>query len=244
MANGLDNIRFKASRLSDQIKDTLKKAIEESTFKVGDTLPSVQMLAEHFKVSTVTVREALRGLEEEDLIETKKGASGGIYVTQPTVDRVRDSVLHALNFGALSPRELNEFRQFTEPGIAELATIRRTEKDIELMRANLDYCERAIKQEGRIELGKHLEFHRLLANACNNRLISSFMEAVTKVHEDIFSQLDLSLKVGIQDLEYNRKFIECLVNRDRARIRRLMTSHFDIFEEDFKGLLKSYPKYS
>ena len=69
MANGLDNIRFKASRLSDQIKDTLKKAIEESTFKVGDTLPSVQMLAEHFKVSTVTVREALRGLEEEDLIE-------------------------------------------------------------------------------------------------------------------------------------------------------------------------------
>jgi GntR family transcriptional repressor for pyruvate dehydrogenase complex len=236
MANGIDNIQFKAARLSDQIKDTLKKAIEENTFKVGDTLPTVQKLADHFKVSKVTVREALRGLEEEDLIETKKGASGGIYVTQPTVDRVRDSVLHALNFGALSPRELTEFRQFTEPGIAELATIRRTEADIQLMKANLAYCEKVIKQEGRTPLGKQLEFHRLLANACHNRLISSFMEAVTKVHEDIFSRLTLNLEVGIQDLEYNRKFIECLISRDRVRIRKLMISHFDIFEKDLKSV--------
>lgn len=236
MTNSLDSIQFKATRLSDQIKDSLKKAIEKNTFKVGDTLPTVQTLAEHFKVSTVTVREALRGLEEEDLIETRKGASGGIYVTQPSVDRVRDSVLHALNFGALSPRELTEFRQFTEPGIAELATIRRTDEDLALMRANLDYCENAIKQGMRPELGKHLEFHRLLANACHNRLISSFMEAVTQVHEDIFSQLTLNPDVGLKDLEYNRKFIECLESRDRARIRKLMISHFDIFEVDFKGV--------
>ena len=175
-----------------------------------------------------------------DLIKTKRGASGGIYVTQPTLDRVRDSVLHAWNFGGLSPAELTEFRQFTEPGIAELAAMRRTDEDIEALRANLDYCEKAIKDEGRIELSKHLEFHRLLANACHNRLISSFMEAVTKVHEEIFQQLPLNLEVGIEDLEYNKEFIECLVHRDKDRIRKLMRAHFDIFREHFEGITDTH----
>lgn len=236
MPNGLNEVQFKAARLSDQVRDALKKGIEEGTFKVGDMLPTVEMIAAHFQVSKVTVREALRGLEGEDLIKTKRGASGGIYVTQPTLDRVRDSVLHAWNFGGLSPAELTEFRQFTEPGIAELAAMRRTDEDIEALRANLDYCEKAIKDEGRIELSKHLEFHRLLANACHNRLISSFMEAVTKVHEEIFQQLPLNLDVGIEDLEYNKEFIECLVHRDKDRIRKLMRTHFDIFKQDFEGI--------
>ena len=77
MHESFNDIQFKAARLSDQVKDALKKAIENATFKVGDTLPTVEKIAAHFKVSKVTVREALRGLEEEDLIETKKGASGG-----------------------------------------------------------------------------------------------------------------------------------------------------------------------
>jgi GntR family transcriptional repressor for pyruvate dehydrogenase complex len=236
MLESFNEIQFKATRLSDQVKDALKKAIEDSTFKVGDTLPTVETIAAHFKVSKVTVREALRGLEEEDLIQIRKGASGGIYVTRPSVDRVRDSVLHALNFGGLSPAELMEFRKFTEPGIAELAAVRRTDEDITALRANLEYCEKAIKGEGRIELPKHLEFHRLLADACHNRLISSFMEAVAKVHEDMFSLLPLTVEVGIQDLEYNKMFIECLVHRDKDRIRELMVKHFEIFKEHYEEI--------
>jgi DNA-binding FadR family transcriptional regulator len=125
---------------------------------------------------------------------------------------------------------LTEFRQFVEPGVAELAALRRTDEDIKALQANIDYCEK-VTSEGKIELAKHLEFHRLLANACHNKLISGFMEAVTKVHEDLFGKLKLTSDVGIQDLEYNKKFLECLVHRDRDRIRKLMVSHFDIFKE-------------
>jgi GntR family transcriptional repressor for pyruvate dehydrogenase complex len=140
MAKSLDEIQFKAAKLSDQVKDALKKAIEDSTFKVGDMLPTVEKIAAYFKVSKVTVREALRSLEGEDLIQMKRGASGGISVTRPGVDRVRDSVIHAWSFGGLSPAELTEFRQFLEPGVAELATLRRTDEDLKTIQANLDYC--------------------------------------------------------------------------------------------------------
>lgn len=234
MLKSLNGIQFKATKLSDQVRNALKKAIEDSTFKVGDILPTVEKIAAYFKVSKVTVREALRSLEEEDLIRMKRGASGGIYVTKPGVDRVRDSVLHAWNFGGLSPAELTEFRQFLEPGVAELAALRRTEEDIKALQANIDYCEK-VTSEGKIELAKHLEFHRLLANACHNKLISGFMEAVTKVHEDLFGKLKLTSEVGIKDLEYNKRIFDSLVQRDRDRIRKLMVDHFDIFKELYES---------
>jgi len=234
MLKGLDDIQFKAAKLSDQVRDALKKAIEDSTFKAGDILPTVDKIAAYFKVSKVTVREALRSLEGEDLIRMKRGASGGIYVTKPGADRVRDSVIHAWSFGGLSPAELTEFRQFLEPGVAELATLRRTEDDLKAMQANLDYCERIVS-EGKIELAKHLEFHRLLANACHNKLICGFMEAVTKVHEDLFEKLELTAEVGGKDLEYNKRIFDCLVKRDRDHIRKLMVDHFDIFKELYES---------
>ena len=234
MVKGLEEIQFKATKLSDQVRDALKKAIEDSTLKVGDMLPTVEKIAAYFKVSKVTVREALRSLEVEDLIRTKRGASGGIYVTRPGVERVRDSVLHAWSFGGLSPAELTEFRQFLEPGVAELAALRRTDEDINAIQANIDECEKIVN-EGRIELIKHLEFHRLLANACHNKLISGFMEAVTKVHQDLFGKLNLTSEVGIKDLEYNKRIFDCLVKRDRDYIRKLMVDHFDIFKELYES---------
>ncbi len=232
MLKKLDGIQFKASKLSDQVRDALKKAIEDSTFKVGDMLPTVEEIAAYFKVSKVTVREALRSLQEEDLIQIKRGASGGICVTTPGINRVRDSLLHAWSFGGLSPEELTEFRQFVEPGVAELAALRRTAEDIKALQANLDYCEKIVS-EGKIELAKHLEFHRLLADACHNKLISSFIEAITKVHEDLFKKLVLTVEVGSKDLEYNKKIFDCLVKRDRDRIRGLMVDHFEILKELF-----------
>ncbi len=232
MLKKLDGIQFKASKLSDQVRDALKKAIEDSTFKVGDMLPTVEEIAAYFKVSKVTVREALRSLQEDDLIQIKRGASGGICVTTPGINRVRDSLLHAWSFGGLSPEELTEFRQFVEPGVAELAALRRTAEDIKALQANLDYCEKIVS-EGKIELAKHLEFHRLLADACHNKLISSFIEAITKVHEDLFKKLVLTVEVGSKDLEYNKKIFNCLVKRDRDRIRGLMVDHFEILKELF-----------
>ena len=59
------------------------------------------------------------------------------------------------------------------------------------------------------------------------------MEAVTKVHEDLFKKLELTMEVGRKDLEYNKRIFDCLVKRDRDRIRGLMVDHFEILKELF-----------
>jgi len=50
----------------------------------GEQLPSETDLAAAFGVSTVTVREALTALRQQELVETRRGRGGGSFVRAPT----------------------------------------------------------------------------------------------------------------------------------------------------------------
>ena len=72
----LASVDLSHNRVSDQIKDNLKSAILRGEFKPGDKLPREDQIAASFKVSKVSVREALRDLEGEGIIEKRRGAFG------------------------------------------------------------------------------------------------------------------------------------------------------------------------
>lgn len=62
-----------------QIELQLRKAIETGQYRPGDRLPTESALQRSYDVSRVTVRTALRRLEEEGLISTQRGR--GTFVT-------------------------------------------------------------------------------------------------------------------------------------------------------------------
>jgi GntR family transcriptional regulator len=57
----------------EQIAAQLKQEIKEERFEPGDKLPSEKRLCEYFEVSRITVRQALKDLENEGLIFKKQG---------------------------------------------------------------------------------------------------------------------------------------------------------------------------
>ena len=61
-----------------QIVDELRRQIESEQFEIGSLLPSESELREKFSVSRHTVREALRTLRDEGLIESRQGAGSRI----------------------------------------------------------------------------------------------------------------------------------------------------------------------
>ena len=63
-----------------QLLDYLKIYLLSGTFKSGDKLPSVRVLASTFKVNPNTVQKALAELENEGLIYTER--TNGKYVTE------------------------------------------------------------------------------------------------------------------------------------------------------------------
>lgn len=66
----------KPNKISEHIIEQIRKAIFDGRLKPGDKLPSEKELIGNFKVSKVTLREALRSLEVLGFLEIRKGASG------------------------------------------------------------------------------------------------------------------------------------------------------------------------
>jgi len=224
--NKITEIEFKATRVSDQVRDALKQAIREGRLTVGEVLPPDDQLAASFKVSKVTLREALRELESEGLVEKRKGPAGGTFITEPSSARVRDCILNLYQFSSLSPREWAEFRSAIEPGVAAVAAVNRTEADIEALKENIRRTTDDL-EAGRSEISAHLDFHLILAKATGNPLIVKLMEAVVLVFEDVWSKLPLPEDLLRNDLNFNEKFLECVRNKETERAMRTMVRHFE-----------------
>src|SRR5690606_32815204 len=84
----------RAPSATDALAAHLKSAISEGKYSVGTALPSEREMMERFGVSRTVVREALRALAGQGLIEVKRGRSGGSYITKPK----ESDVVSSLNF--------------------------------------------------------------------------------------------------------------------------------------------------
>ena len=72
-----------------QAADRIRRAIQLGKFEQGERLPTEADLALQLGFSRVTVREAIRHLEGEGLLDIHRGARGGLFVrpNEETEDR-------------------------------------------------------------------------------------------------------------------------------------------------------------
>ncbi len=129
------------------------------------------MLAEEHGVSRATVREALRLLAAQNLIRTAKGAGGGSYVTQPSVDHLSESLRSGINLLAeahdVTLEELLEARELLEVPAARLAAERRREEDVDRLRATIPAGIGGPQEE----FTYNEEFHSIVLEASQNPLL-------------------------------------------------------------------------
>jgi GntR family transcriptional regulator len=69
-----------------QLADLLRKPISDGNFAVGSELPKEAHIAEHFGVSLITVRQALRELESEGLIKKRSAKPAVVIARNPSVN--------------------------------------------------------------------------------------------------------------------------------------------------------------
>jgi DNA-binding FadR family transcriptional regulator len=229
----LKNIMMPFSRLSDRIKAVLKLAIIEGELKPGDKLPTEKQIAAELNVSKVTVREALRDMENEGLIEKRRGIHGGSFVAEPSCAKISELIINYIQFGSLTPEHLTEFRKLFEPSMVALAAKRCSEEDLAAIRTCIDVFEKSLAS-GEVDPARGTEFHRLIADACHNPLISAVMAAVVDVFEDIIATVPLSLEDARVDLGFCKRFYDCLVERNQEEASSLMKAHFDVLSDIIK----------
>jgi DNA-binding FadR family transcriptional regulator len=118
----------------EQVADQLREFILQGNLKPGHRLPTEVLLAKEFGVSRATVREALRLLAAQRLIETSKGPGGGSFVTVPSIDHISEFLHANINLlTALDEVSLDEFLELREILEVPAARLAATKRDPEML---------------------------------------------------------------------------------------------------------------
>src|ERR671924_1595680 len=119
---------IKKTRLYEEVVGQLHQLIDDGRLKAGDRLPSERELAETFRVSRSSVREAIKTLENEGLVITRPGS--GTFITAVDVEALIQPLASLLSRGKDALLDLFEMRRLVEPSIAALAAERAPSADI------------------------------------------------------------------------------------------------------------------
>lgn len=171
-----------------QVADDLRAQIMRGAVAAGERLPSEPDLAHAFGVSRSTVREALRVLASQHLIETRRGVRGGSFVAAPDPARVVEDVGGALGVLVSTPHlrleDLLEARLLLEPAAARLAAQRADAETVEAVRVA---AEAPHDPEDPSGFGPHLDFHTTVLMATGNLMFTMMGQPV---HDVLRTQLD------------------------------------------------------
>ena len=89
-----------------QLMEALERRIESGDLRHGDMLPSEAALIEEFKVSRITVRQALSNMEQRGLVYRRRGR--GTFVSAPQVSQQLNheakTILEALRDRGIEPQ--------------------------------------------------------------------------------------------------------------------------------------------
>ncbi|MEJ7137104.1 FadR/GntR family transcriptional regulator [Amphibiibacter pelophylacis] len=152
-----------AIRLAEQVADLLEAEIRCGRLSAGEKLPTERLLAAQMGVSRTVLREAVSRLKSAGLLESRQGS--GVYVLQPgfvplQFDRAGSSSLQAV-------LQIIELRRGIEAEVAALAAQRRTDADVDDIRAAMAAIVAAVDQGGD-GVREDVQFHRRIAQAAAN----------------------------------------------------------------------------
>ena len=225
------------TRASADIVDQIERAIFDRAYAAGERLRSERELAEQFRVSRITVRDALRVLEARGLIRVKVGASGGAFVTETNLDQVVGSISTMVKLRRMTLSELAEARTIVESAAAERAAARADAAAIAKL-ASMVERSRAVVHDGLPHTEVSMDFHVGVAEASGNELLSATVQA----YRDLLMQTlrDMRDPSSAQVTQkWHEDILDAIRQHDAEATRKLMQDHLLDFERRIRAYLQS-----
>ncbi len=165
----LPQLQGSTTTLPSKLHDLLEIAIINGALKPGERVHA-DVLAAHYGVSRIPVREALRSLHEAGWVDIKPRY--GVHVRERTPTELA---------------ELFEFRAVVEGQVARWAAERRTDDDLDDLDAAVRANRRAIKAGDHRMIGTTSQFYDALRVAAHNKVMQATSAGLEKRARFYFS---------------------------------------------------------
>ena len=176
---GVRNVPFERidpPRAHEIVAEQIRRHVGLRLIGRGDALPPERELARTFGVGRATVQQALRELEADGLVESRRGRHGGTFVMGPAAgDPALAPLLAEARAARADVAEALAFRAAVEPAAAALAAARRDAGDLDRLGAAVAATARA-GDDDEAFMRHDTAFHLAVGVAGRNRFLLEAIE--------------------------------------------------------------------
>lgn len=218
--------------LAGQAAERLLEYIENQHMKPGDLLPSEASLASSFGVSRPVIREALKNLVGQGVIEIINGK--GALIRPIDSDPLRLFFNRAMQMEHGTILELMEVRRGLEVQAAALAAERRTDQDLHAIQKVVEAMRGSIgNAEAYVSLDVH--FHLCIAGASHNSMMVYLVESIRGAMRSSIAaallgprQHSLAAEKHLRNIQKaHERLLQTLIDKNPAEAVQAMMEHFD-----------------
>lgn len=209
-------------RLSDSVADDILAMITiEKKFIPGEKLPNENELSEELKISRTTLREAIRILATNGILEIQRGK--GTFVKKDLqTDNIEE--ISSLSKIKANAKDLYEMRLIFEPEAAYLAVQRASDAEIKRILSLGEQIEEYIKLgKDRTEIEQ--AFHKSIAKATHNEFMNKLMPVIYQAIDKgvaLSEEKEMAVKDTIID---HRMIMDFIKNRNAEGAKSAMKIH-------------------
>lgn len=226
--------------LTERVAAQIKKAIDAGQYCPGDKLPSENQLAELFQVSRTSIREAVKVLAGQGLVEVKRGI--GAFVTAATPDDHLTKLEDVIYRQKDQLLELFQIRRILEEEVAAQAVRKATGEDIDKLSKLIEAAEETAARNSETKIGElhaiNSNFHCTLLEITGNNTLKQIMNS-------LIDALDGSRRITLQlpgrhtiSVAGHRVILDAIKEGDENKAREAMRDHLRGVEENIKRMIE------
>lgn len=219
-----------------RVADAIKQWVVKQDLKRGDRLPAEAEMIERFGMAKGTIREAMRILEAQGLIETRTGPGGGSFVGEVSAERARALLGNYFYFKNLTIADIYQVRRMLEPELAAAMAGKLTDAQLaELTELAERFPEPAqsAEEEREQHIGS-LEVHARLASFAENELLGFLIGFMSQILSDLTVYRRLynppNTALWRKGRAYHQRLLVALRNGAAEEARAVMLEHMQAAE--------------
>ena len=232
----LDRQPVRQPKASEVIADELRRVVV-CDGKPGDYLMAERLLIERFGVSRPTLREALRILESEGLLNIRRGIKGGATIREPSIEDLTSRIGTFLQIKRTTYEDLFTVRKIIEPAAARLAAERVGRAGdggvladcLERERITIADPDSEPRPSEAID-----QFHDVVLELAGSttlavigKLLSATVDSYTQSYIDRLANTNALCHALSESHKIHEKIAEAIRRGDGERAEHLMRSHLD-----------------
>jgi GntR family transcriptional repressor for pyruvate dehydrogenase complex len=220
---------------SDVVADLIRGHIFQAGLKPNDRLPQEHKLIEMFACSRSTVREALKSLEVQGLVQNSTGPTGGARVALVSPGRIVGLLGNYFYSQPINTAQIYQIRRLVEPELAYAVVGH-------LQPSHLAALERAIAVQEDHSHGPgdwehhrraEMDFHDILIEACPNPLLGLVCRFVNEAIRSAIGRMDeqhavhheKSAVFTAENIDFHKQLLVAFRSGDATEARRVMLEH-------------------